>query len=203
MWLIVVWTCDNQMKRWTLCSSTKYILIIVHLESDICDRVDIRGSDVGFEINGCRFVNVLLVNIDWTFHCKTPDGCALDYAFNEYVTLSIDKILWIIDYMISNARCATFILVGVSIITCDHEMNFMGWVMRNGILEEWVEVLLISSKLLSGLKISASKILSSVKIGWVSILIPSMFIFNFREEMESSRWYACGWWRLLRSWRIF
>ena len=40
-------------------------------------------------------------------------------------------------------------------------------------------MLLISSKLLYRLKISASKILFSVKIGRVSILIPSMFIFWF------------------------
>ena len=36
---------------------------IVHLESEICDQVDMRGSAVDVEINGCRFVNVLLVKI--------------------------------------------------------------------------------------------------------------------------------------------
>ena len=63
--------------------------------------------------------------------------------------------------------------------------------------------LLISSKLLYGLKMSDSKILCSVKIGQVSISIPSMFIFDFCEEMKLSCWYTCDRWRLSRLWRIF
>ena len=52
------------MKILTLFYFTKYMSSIVHLESEICDQVDMRGSYVEAEINGCRFVNVLLVNID-------------------------------------------------------------------------------------------------------------------------------------------
>ena len=52
-----------------------------------------RGSAVDVEINGCRFVNVLLVNIDLTVNWKPPGGCASDHAYNEYVTLSIYKML--------------------------------------------------------------------------------------------------------------
>ena len=37
---------------------------ILHPELDICDHVDMRGSDVGVEINGCRFVDILLMKID-------------------------------------------------------------------------------------------------------------------------------------------
>ena len=94
-------------------------------------------------INGCRFVNILLVNIDWTVHWKPHDGCASERACNEYVTSSIDKISWLIDSVISNSQCATFILVGALILTSDRVMTFMGWVIRHGILGEWVEVLLI------------------------------------------------------------
>ena len=82
-------------------------------------------------------------------------------------------------------------------------MKFMGWVMKTGILGEWVEVILKPLNLLSGLKMSALKILCSVKTGRVSMLIPSIFIINFRMDMESSRWYVCGRWWLLQWWRIF
>ena len=64
-------------------------------------------------------------------------------------------------------------------------------------------MLQISSKLLSGLKMSASKILCSMKIGELSISLPSMLTFDFCEDMKSSRWYACCWWRLSQSWRLF
>ena len=176
---------------------------IVHIESEICDQVDIIRSTVDEEINGCRFVNILLVNIHWNVHWKPPGGWYLDHACNEYVMTSIDKMLWLIYSVISNARCVTFILVDTSIIKSECAMNFVGWVMRIVILGEWVEVLLISSKLLSGLKMSASKILCSMKIGQLSISIPSMLTFDFCEEMKSSRWYYCGRWCLSQSWRIF
>ena len=51
---------------------------IVHLESEVCDQVDIRGSAVDVEINGCRFVRMfwrrltelstgnILVGLLWT-----------------------------------------------------------------------------------------------------------------------------------------
>ena len=158
---------------------------IVHLESDIYDQVDMIGSAVDFEMNSCRFVNVMLVKIDWYVHWKPPGGCALDHACNEYMMSSIEKIVWLIDSVISIAQCTKFILVGASIIASYFSMNFMGWVTRTGILGELAYVLIISSKLLSWLKISASKILCSVKIVRVSISIPSMFIFDFCEEMKS------------------
>ena len=79
----------------------------------------------------------------------------------------------------------------------------MGWVMSTGIFREWVEVLLTSSKILSQLKILASKILRYVNIGQVSISIPSIFVLYFREEIKSSPCYSFGQWFLSQSWRIF
>ena len=63
MSLIIFWTCNSHMKIWTLFSFTKHMSSIVHLESDICDQVDMIGSYVFVEINGCRFVNIWLVKI--------------------------------------------------------------------------------------------------------------------------------------------
>ena len=64
MCLIVVLTCSNHMKRWTLFSFTKHTPIMVNLESEIFDQVDMIGSAVDVEINGYRFVNILLAKID-------------------------------------------------------------------------------------------------------------------------------------------
>ena len=52
------------MKKWTLFYFKKHMSSIVHLESGICDHVDMIGSAADVEINGCRFVNILLVKID-------------------------------------------------------------------------------------------------------------------------------------------
>ena len=52
------------MKRLTLVSFTEHMSSIVHLESEICDQVETRGSAVDVEINGFSFLNVLLVKID-------------------------------------------------------------------------------------------------------------------------------------------
>ena len=56
------------MKIWMLFYFTKHMSSIVHLESEICDQVNMIGYAVDIEINGCRFLNILLVNIDLTFH---------------------------------------------------------------------------------------------------------------------------------------